>query len=948
MADDEGLNGAALATSFCFIPRLPGCAAVMAVLLMAIWAGTGRAQTVAWPSVALAGNHPAEVERLSPVAHADPSAQLNMSVTLGLRNQAELDQLVRDQQNPASPRYHQWLTPQQFTARFGPSQRDLDAVAQWLGTQGFKVTDSNLAYRYVRFSGSVGDAERAFGTNVMLFGGAGAYANVIDPVIPARFRGVITSVSGLDNFLHSMAFVNSAAKSAPTAAPAWTAAPVALLDSGPALPQSGHAALTSVPDVKIGGTTAFGPADFRTFYDENSLISGGTTGAGGDCLAIIGDSDYLHSAVTLFNTQFGLPASSISTVIVNTTNPGINNDELEALLDLEWSHAVAPGMAIKFYLGNGSTSTPNGPIIDAIQRAVNDNLCGTISVSFGLCGASNSFFTGTVSPIYTQAAAQGQSIFISSGDQGAAGIVLNSAMTACVPGTSRNVNEMASDPNVTQVGGTKFDPTYDALGNDVGHVTEEAWDDELTDSGGATGGGVSAIYSKPGYQKGPGVPADGMRDVPDVALIASNFHPGVFLGFDNSGSAAIGCCIGGTSLSAPAWAGIAKLIAQLKHSRLGPLNQKIYALADAGQATAGFRDVTTGNNNFNGVIGFNAGAGFDLTTGWGTVDIGTFANAYASPPSPTISSISPSPVNVGANLTVNGSFFSPGAVLNFFVSTSGGPLNAGPLSPSPGGTSSQLTVPIPPTVTLGQGFVTVQVVNTDLDFKASNVKSALLQGSAAAGIPTLTTINGTGLDLATSSNPSYATNNVQTVITQGSSVTLGGGGFDATHGVAVNVFCSTGNAGPVFVAPGHGGLTPSSFSFTLPAGMPTGPASLVVINAGADNGYSKSSNAVSVPVGAKIAVTKVTQSGSTITVTGAGFSTLTVINLFNKQGGGVVNLGGLSGTTPKIHLTVVDSTKFTFTKPAGAMAGAAYVQALNPPYVPFTTSSGSGGSFTLF
>src|SRR5208283_3099108 len=111
------------------------------------------------------------------------------------------------------------------------------------------------------------------------------------------------------------------------------------------------------------------------------------------------------------------------------------------------------------------------------------------------------------------------------------------------------------------------------------HVAEAAWDDESTDpDGGATGGGASAFYLKPAYQKGTGVPADLKRDVPDIALIASNFHPGVFLGFISGGSAQIGCCLGGTSLSAPAWAGISKLIAQLKHARLGALNTRIYSL----------------------------------------------------------------------------------------------------------------------------------------------------------------------------------------------------------------------------------------------------------------------------------------------------------------------------------------------------------------------------------
>src|SRR5581483_10891302 len=136
------------------------------------------------------------------------------------------------------------------------------------------------------------------------------------------------------------------------------------------------------------------------------------------------------------------------------------------------------------------------------------------------------------------------------------------------------------------------------------------------------------------------------------------------------------------------------------------------------------------------------------------------------------------------------------------VATSNGPVNAGPLTPSLV-TPTNMTVPVPSTVTLGQGFVSVQVVNTDLGFKSSNVASALLQGSAAAGIPTITSINGKGL-AATSSDPRYATNNVETVVVQGTVVTLGGMGFDTSNGAAVDLFCACtgGKVGPFFLLPG--------------------------------------------------------------------------------------------------------------------------------------------------
>jgi hypothetical protein len=194
---------------------------------------------------------------------------------------------------------------------------------------------------------------------------------------------------------------------------------------------------------------------------------------------------------------------------------------------------------------------------------------------------------------------------------------------------------MSADPNVTSVGGSQFHPVYDGAGNDVGSVAESAWNDPA----GAGGGGKSQLFSKPSYQNSV-TPNDGGRDVPDVAYAASPYFPGFYWGDDVSGTAVMNCCIGGTSLAAPLWAGLAKLIAQ-KSGRLGNMNPKIYQLGALNNAAqSGLRDVTSGNNNWNGVAGFPAVTGYDQATGWGTADMATFASAFAgassgSTPTPT-------------------------------------------------------------------------------------------------------------------------------------------------------------------------------------------------------------------------------------------------------------------------------------------------------------------------
>ena len=316
---------------------------------------------------------------------------------------------------------------------------------------------------------------------------------------------------------------------------------------------------------------------------------------------------------------------------------------------------------------------------------------------------------------------------------------------------------------------------------------------------------------------------------------------------------------------------------------------------------------------------------------------------------PHISSVT-NPILAGSTFGINGANFTSGSKVNFFVATATGPINAGPFTPV-SRTPAHLTVSLPALVPLGEGFASVQVVNTDTGYSVSNAGYALLQGNPAAGIPTIKSVNGKGL-AATSSNPAYAVNNVETVVRQGQAVQIGGSGFDTVNGAAVDLFCACPPANripTIFLHPGDPRLTATLLTVTLPpvSQLPTGPGSFVVTNVGADKSY-KRSNAVSAVVGAQIQVLSVTQSGSTITVNGAGFSTLTVINFFNSQVGGVKNLGGYVDGKPAIALAIKSANQFTFAVPAGAVPEASFVQAINPPFTPYNSSGDQpGGAFTL-
>jgi hypothetical protein len=1063
--------------------RFVSSIAVVVALCASLCASYAVAQTVA-----LHGTVAPDSLKLPTYGDLPAGRALPLQIWFKPRNQAKLKALLAAQQDPKSGQYHKWLTSQEYTQQFGPTGQQFDNLAGWLKSQGFQVSGGSPAEGLIKLRGDPPTISRAFNTRVFKFSADGSrYGNLSEPLIPAQYAETVGSIEGLNNLARAVPLYRRSQAGWSINRQFSHKTPTLARGVGAETSAYGPASrpMPAIPAFKDGTNLSFAPADMYTFYDQTPPTTNNLNGSGkgNDCIAIYAQSDLFNDILDAFTTKFGLTAfgsasSYLQRIDIDGTALGIYNAaEPETLLDVEWAHAIAPGAPIRLYLSQFTSG--------ALNKAVTDNACGTINVSFAFCGATASFFTGVMDPIFSQASLQGISTFVSSGDQGAAGLD-----TSCGVASSRNVNEMAADPNVTAVGGTSFTPTYNASGADVGFVSESVWND----ASGATGGGVSAVFTaqngwpKPTWQSGPGVPNDRARDLPDVAMIASPNDPGAFFYDDSQCLSSSGCgsdfptlgIVGGTSLAAPLWSGISKLIVQKTGARLGNMNPIIYSLARTNLSGNGFRDVTHGNNNFNGVTGFTAGPGYDQATGWGTVDVNTFVNAYAvaatqtstatatlsqaptatpkptstltptstatptptatasqtftatathtptltptprstpSPrstatptptatatrtstatatathtptptPTPTLSatstatvrptnsatqmptpgptptpvpkvpligSVSPPVILVGSSFTISGSNFTAHSVVNFFVATANGPVNAGPLTPISPHSSLAMVVQVPVSVPLGQGFVAVQVVNTDTGFQTSNPGYAMMQGSAGAGIPSLTTINGVGL-APTSDNPSFATNNVETVVLQGATVKLEGTGFDTANGVAVDLFCACagGKVGPFFINPGSAGFTSTQLTFPLPAtGLPdspvTGPGSFVISNAGAAKTYSKKSNAVSVPIGARVQVLSVTQAGPTITVHGAGFSTLTVINFFNTQGSGAVNLGGLNPNgAPKIPVNFTDENTFSFTVPAGSRPGPSYVQVLNPPFLPFTSSGNApGGAFTL-
>jgi pseudomonalisin len=541
-----------------------------------------------------------------------------------------LNQLVEAQNNPESPYYHQWLTPEQYGERFGVSDSDAAQVVAWLQEQGMQVEEFTAGRRSIIFTGTAAQVQATFHTPIHIYkiGDEVHHANVNDPEIPAALVQVVGGVVSLHDF-HSEPMHGMVRKPA--------------------------------PDLSSGGAYYLAPADFATIYDLNPLYQQSING-NGQSIAIVARSNINIADVRQFRTFFGLPANDPQ-IVVNGTDPGIwsANEETEADLDVEWSGAVAKNATIKFVVSK-STNSSDGVDLSA-QYIVNRNLAPVMSTSFGLCEAAlgssgNSFLNS----LWQQAAAEGITVFVSSGDSGAAGCDSASASTAT---HGRAVNGLCSTPYSVCVGGTEFNdlsnPTlYWSPSNTSGtqesalsYIPEVVWNASGPGYGlWASGGGASIVYAKPSWQAGAGVPADGKRDVPDVALSSAG-HDG-YLIFQN-GELYV---VGGTSAAAPSFAGVMALVVENTTARQGNANVVFYSLASkqrAGGASV-FHAITIGNNSVPGQAGFNATAGYDQATGLGSIDgsvlVDHWAGATTPPSFHAAVSASSLSVNGGSNKSV--------------------------------------------------------------------------------------------------------------------------------------------------------------------------------------------------------------------------------------------------------------------------------------------------------
>ncbi len=754
---------------------------------MALWASPASvmAQTGAAASVASRLTQPVDesqlvtlkgtVHRLATAANdrgaVDQGLALDRVQVMLKRSPAQetaLRQLIQGMHQPGSASYHQWLTPAQFGAQFGPSDADIATLTSWLGSHGFSVTKVNPGKQTLEIAGSAGQFEKTFHASIHKYqvNGQMHYANAGDPSIPAALAPVFGGFAPLNNFplksyekVLGRASYNPATKRAKSE---WT-----------------------VGSPSTGYNFLLAPGDFAVQYDLNPLYTAGTTGAG-QTIGIINEANISIPLVNQYRTLFGLTANPPN-VIIDGNDPGIdgvnnpdgsNGASGEAYLDVELAGAVAPAATVDLIIA-GDTALSSGLEL-AAQHAVYGNVAPVLSISFGSCEAAggSSFWDS----LWEQAAAQGQTVMVSSGDAGSAGCDDDNVQQFAVYG--QEVNGIASTPWNVAVGGTDFyyssyngsgsaqnaqlaqywgDPTATASDTTptttlLSRVPEQPWNDSqfglnlfnLYANGDGTsiaggGGGASncatgvygstttpcAGYPKPTWQAGTGVPADGVRDIPDVSLFAANglnftYYPICAADGDcqpvSTGEVQI-TGVGGTSASSPAFAGIMALVNQ-KYGPQGQANFVLYPLAT--QYPAAFNDVTVGTNSVpcnlqtvtnqgnnypeddcltttssftatdpiygtstEGQIGntttkvpeYNAGVGYDLGSGLGTIDatnlVANWANVKFASSSVTLGS-SQTTFAHGTAVTISGAV-TPGtaAGLVSLETTSSQPLQAG-------------------------------------------------------------------------------------------------------------------------------------------------------------------------------------------------------------------------------------------------------------------------------
>jgi len=562
------------------------CLAAVLLLAGVTYGQTGQQRT-------LTGHVPAAVRHLTPLGRIDPATNLTLTIGLPLHHTDALTNLLERLYDPSCPEYHQYLTPDQFNERFGPTEADYQALQKFVQAHGLAVTTAYADRHLLEVRGLATNVEQAFHVTLREYRhpteNRTFYAPDTEPVVDATTP--VADIWGLSNYPRPHANTKKIKPlDAQTAKPNYTG---------------------SCP---YAGQGYFWGKDFR-----NAYVPGLTNLTGsGQTIGLFELDGFYTNDIASYVSQAGFTTNTVlQTVPFNFSFPAdTQGADDEVALDIEMALSMAPNASrIIVYEGNPSGFSPS----TMINRMVSDNLAKQISSSWSWSGGPST----TIDSYLQQLAAAGTSYFQSSGD--------DEAYTNGEMDISTNAYTPVDSPYLTSVGAT----TLSMSGSGGAWNSEVVWNWGFATWIGAytgTGGGISSYYSIPTWQKGVSMAnnkgSTAMRNIPDVAMVGDGIY--VVSGNGQSGG------MGGTSCAAPLWAGMCALINQYAtnhgYSTVGFLNPALYGTGRGPLYATAFHDITTGDNTSpTSPTNFYAVSGYDLCTGWGTPKGSGLISALFSP-----------------------------------------------------------------------------------------------------------------------------------------------------------------------------------------------------------------------------------------------------------------------------------------------------------------------------
>jgi hypothetical protein len=835
------------------------------------------------------------VERLT------TSTNLDLAICLPLRNQDALTNLLQQQYEPTSPQYHHWLTPEEFTAKFGPTEQDYQVAIEFAKANGFTVTKTHPNRTLLDVRGSVANIERTFRVTLHVYQhpteARTFYAPDVEPSLDLLVP--VLRIGGLDNYV--------------------VPRPLNIQRPRQNQPES------ATPDTGSGPGGEYMGSDFRTAYVPGVSLDGS-----GQVVALVEFDGYHAADITKYESQAKLPNVPLVNVSVDGFGgtPSANLDQvLEVSLDIEMVVSMAPGLREVAVYEAVSKRNP----LDLLNQIATDNLAQQISCSWGF-GDDASF-----DQVYQQFAAQGQSFFQASGDNG--------AFTSSFP------NQQQSDtPFVTLVGGTTL-----TTGSGKAWHAETVWNFNTgttpADTNGASGGGISTTYAIPTWQQGinmsPSKGSNTKRNIPDVAMTADN----VFVIYNKGSMTAVG----GTSCSAPLWAAFTALVNQQAVSNqlpsVGFLNPAIYAIGTGSTYTVCFHDIKTGNNEtFYSPSKFVAVTGYDLCTGWGTPTGSNLVNTLVGTTNLAVAALcrdvttnadADCLVDVPASAVDNGSYSTVGTIISRSLS---------PPGPYPRGVT-QVTLSItdslanaasciafvtvvdgtPPSITCPGDIIT----NVPSGVTKINVNFATPLASDNCGVPTVSSTPASGSSFKLGTTPVHCTatdsaGNTNTC-TFNVTVTQGGGTNSCTFtlnatditlaakggkkNVSVKVtgtgcsWTAVSNDPFITITSGSSGTGNGKVNFTVPGNTNTAPLIGTMTIAGQTFTVNQAAGGCTLKVSPKAGKIKATGGAATVKVT-PNFTNCTWTAVSND--GFITITGGASGVGKgTVSYTVAPNTNTT-------------------------------------